>query len=124
MKLCRDCQHEVSEQAPMCPQCGCPYPARDHWDGHGFEYKSKLTLGGLPFVHVCFKYKQGEFPRPAVGVIAIGQFAAGLITISQFGIGVVSISQFTVAAIAVAQFAAAWDGLAQIGFFLSKFLSP
>ena len=27
MKPCRECQHEVSEQAAACPQCGAPFPA-------------------------------------------------------------------------------------------------
>jgi hypothetical protein len=28
MKPCRECRHTVSEQAPTCPRCGAPYPAR------------------------------------------------------------------------------------------------
>ena len=97
MKLCRECKNEVSEQAIACPNCGAPYPARDRWDGHGFEYKTKTELFGLPLLHISFKYRQNRVPVPAVGVVAIGQFAAGWVTISQFGIGLVSISQFTAA---------------------------
>ena len=48
MKPCRDCQREVSEQAFACPQGGAPYPARESWDGWGYEYKSELSLAGLP----------------------------------------------------------------------------
>ena len=52
MKPCRECQHQVSEQAFACPQCGAPYPSREVWDGWGYEYKSKITIAGLPLIHV------------------------------------------------------------------------
>jgi hypothetical protein len=55
MKPCRECKHQISEQALACPQCGAPFPAKDKWDGYGFEYKSGVTLGGLPLVHISFK---------------------------------------------------------------------
>lgn len=105
MTPCRECGHSISEQAFSCPQCGAPYPAKESWDGWGFEYKSQTTLLGLPLVHISFKYRPNRMPVVAKGVIAIGQFACGLVTISQFGIGVVSISQFTIAVYALAQFA-------------------
>jgi hypothetical protein len=118
MKPCRECGHEISEQAVTCPNCGAPFPARDKWDGWGFEYKSQLTLFGLPLIHVSFKYRPNRTPVPARGVLAIGQFACGLVTISQFGVGVVSISQFTVAWFALAQFALGYSIIAQIGVFI------
>lgn len=43
MKHCRECKHEISEQAMACPNCGAPFPAKDKFDGWGFEY--------TPFVH-------------------------------------------------------------------------
>jgi hypothetical protein len=120
MKPCRECQHQISEQAMACPNCGAPFPARDKWDGHGLEYKSSATILGLPLVHISFKYKPNRAPVPAKGIIAIGQFACGLITISQFGIGFISISQFTVAGYALAQFAFAYSLLAQIGIYINE----
>ena len=120
MKPCRSCRHEVSEQAMACPSCGAPFPARDKWDGWGFEYKSDLQIAGLPLVHVSFKYRPNRVPVVARGVIAIGQFACGILTISQFGIGVVSISQFTLAGLAIAQFAAAYSLIAQVGLFVHQ----
>jgi len=118
MKPCRECKHEISEQARACPQCGAPFPAKDEWDGHGFEYKSNATFCGLPLVHISLKYKSNLNPVPARGIIAIGQFACGVFTLSQFGIGVVSISQFTITGLAVAQFAAAYSFVAQIGVYV------
>jgi hypothetical protein len=118
MRPCRECKHEISEQAVSCPNCGAPFPARDKWDGWGFEYKSRLTIFGLPLVHISFKYRPNRVPVVAKGVIAIGQFACGIVTISQFGIGVFSIGQFTLAGFAIAQFAAAYDLIAQFGLYV------
>ncbi|ADE16602.1 hypothetical protein Nhal_3579 [Nitrosococcus halophilus Nc 4] len=120
MKPCRECQHPISEQAFSCPRCGAPFPARDQWDGWGFEYKSSATLLGLPLLHISFKYRPNRVPVPAKGVIAIGQFACGFITLSQFGIGIISISQFTIAGFALAQFAIAYSLIAQFGLFIHE----
>jgi len=103
-----------------CPNCGAPYPAKEKWDGWGFEYKSKATIAGLPLLHISFKYRPNRVPVPAKGVIAIGQFACGIFTISQFGIGLVSVSQFTIAGYALAQFAFAYSLIAQIGIYINE----
>lgn len=120
MKPCRECRHEISEQAMACPQCGAPFPAKEKWDGWGFEYKSKAILFGWPWVHISFKYRPNRIPVPAKGIIAIGQFACGIFTLSQFGFGVISVSQFTVAGYALAQFAVAYSLIAQIGIYLHE----
>jgi hypothetical protein len=120
MKACRECRHQVSEQALACPQCGAPYPAKEKWDGWGYEYKSEQTLFGLPVLHVSFKYRPNRAPVVAKGVIAIGQFGCGIVTIAQFGIGVFSLCQFTVAAFALAQFAAAYSLIAQFGVYVHQ----
>ena len=120
MKPCRECKHQISEQAVACPNCGAPYPAKDKWDGRGFEYKSSAAVLGLPLLHISFKYRPNRLPVPAKGVIAVGQFAFGIVTISQFGLGVVSISQFTVAAYALAQFAFAYSLIAQFGIYIHE----
>lgn len=120
MKPCRECHHQVSEQAISCPQCGAPYPARAQWDGWGFEYKSRAEIAGWPLVHISFKFRPNRMPVPARGIIAIGQFAMGVVCISQFGIGLFSLSQFTVAFYAVAQFALAHTLIAQFGLYLEQ----
>jgi hypothetical protein len=121
MKPCRDCGHEVSEQAFQCPHCGAPYPARARFDGFGWEYRSKATLLGLPLVHVSFKYRLAP-PRPVVakGWLAVGQFAAGVVTVAQFGVGLVTLGQFAVGGWVLAQFAAGWSILAQMGLYLGS----
>ena len=120
MKACRECRHQVSEQAFACPNCGAPYPARPSWNGWGFEYKSRLNIAGLPLVHISFKFGPDRRPVVARGVVAIGQFGCGIVCISQFGVGVLSISQFTVAAFAVAQFAVAYSLVAQFGLYVAE----
>jgi hypothetical protein len=120
LKHCRECEHQVSDQAFACPQCGAPYPSRANWDGWGFEYKSKLAIVSLPFIHISFKYRPNRTPVPAIGVIAIGQFACGIVCIAQFGIGLVSISQFTIAGFALGQFALAYSLIAQFGLYLGE----
>ena len=103
-----------------CPQCGASFPAKKKWDGWGFEYKSKATVCGLPWLHISFKYNPTRMPVPANGIVAIGQFACGVFTVSQFGIGVVSISQFSVAGWALAQFAFAYSLIAQMGIYINS----
>ncbi|MGZ6192626.1 MAG: zinc ribbon domain-containing protein [Syntrophales bacterium] len=120
MKPCRECKQEISEQAISCPHCGAPYPAKETWDGWGFEYKSRIVFWGLPLLHISFKYRPNRMPVVAKGIIAIGQFAYGGVTISQFGIGIFSLSQFTIAVYALAQFAAAYSLTAQIGIYIHE----
>ena len=120
MKPCRECQHEISEQATACPQCGAPFPAKEKWDGWGFEYKSEAMFLGLPLIHISFKYRSNGVPVPAKGFIAIGQFGIGVINISQFGIGLISMGQFTVAGWALAQGAIAYSLIAQVGIYINQ----
>ena len=119
IRPCRECRKDISEQAVTCPHCGAPYPAKEKWDGYGFEYKSEATMFGLPLVHISFKYRMNRTPVVAKGILAIGQFACGVFTLSQFGVGVFSISQFTVAGYALAQFALAYSLIAQFGVFIN-----
>ena len=120
MKTCRECRHEISEQAMSCPHFGAPYPAKEKWDGWGFEYKSESNFLGLPLLHISFKCRPNKVPVVAKGVISIGQFGCGIINISQFGIGIINISQFAIAGFALAQFAFAWQLIAQIGVYIEE----
>ena len=110
----------VSEQAFTCPHCGAPSPAKEKWDGWGFEYKSEANLFGLPLIHISFKYRPNRMPVPAKGIIAIGQFGMGIINISQFGVGIISLGQFTASVFALAQFGIVYSLIAQFGLFVEK----
>jgi len=118
MKKCRECQHDVSDHAKACPNCGAPYPTKEKWEDWGFEYKSKTTIMSIPLLHISFKYRPNGRPVPAKGIISIGQFGIGIINVSQFGIGVISIGQFTIAVYALAQLAIAYSLIAQIGLYV------
>jgi len=120
MKACRECRGQVSEQAFACPHCGAPFPAKDKWDGWGYEYKSGATLFGWPLVHISFKYRANRVPVVARGIVAIGQFGCGALTIAQFGVGLVSVSQFALAGYALAQIGVAWSLIAQIGLYVDQ----
>jgi hypothetical protein len=120
MTPCRECGKDISDQAFACPQCGAPYPSRPAWDGWGYEYKSKLSIAGLPLLHISFKYRRNRTPVVARGLVAIGQFACGVVCVGQFTAGVLSISQFTVAGIALAQFALAYSLIAQFGIYVAE----
>ena len=109
---CRECQHEVSDVARACPQCGAPFPGRRHWQGTGYDWKSRTTVCGYPLVHIAYGRDARGKLRVAKGVIAIGQFAIGLITIAQFGIGFLfGFGQFFLALTAIAQVAADYPNL-------------
>ena len=120
MMTCRECQHEVSEAAPICPNCGAPRPAKQDWNGWGYEYKSKLAIGGLPLLHISFKYRPNRMPVVARGIIAIGQFAFGAVTIAQVGVGIVSVSQVAIGVWALGQLAFASTLIAQIGIYFQE----
>ncbi len=124
MKPCRECKKMVSEQAFICPHCGAPSPAREKWEGWGFEYKSEASFLGLPLLHISFKYRPNRMPVPAKGIIAIGQFGLGVINISQFGVGVISLGQFTASVFALAQFGIAHSLIAQFGLYVEKGYGP
>ena len=94
--------------------------AREDWSGFGYEYKSRITLAGLPLLHVSFKYRPNRTPVVARGVIAIGQFACGVVCIAQFSVGLLCVSQFTLAGFALAQFAVAYSLIAQLGLYLGE----
>ena len=113
---CRECDNGVSEQAPICPKCGAPQPYKKVWHGYGFYYKSKVSLFGLPLLCISFCFGKNLVPKPAIGIIAIGQFAAGPVCISQFGIGIVSVYQISIAVYALAQITLAYQCIAQVGF--------
>ena len=56
---------------------------------NGYEYKSDITLFGLPLVHVYWNPRRPF--KPAKGIIAIGMSAIGAISIGVFSIGLISI---------------------------------
>ncbi|EDN65708.1 membrane protein [Beggiatoa sp. PS] len=112
---CRDCQHDVSDSAKICPNCGAPYPYNSDWNGYGYEYKSTRQIFGMPLIHIAFGRNKYDKWRVAKGFIAIGQYGKGVITIAQFGIGVIVISQFGIGIVCISQFGIGLFVIAQMG---------
>jgi hypothetical protein len=74
-----------------------PAPGFTRWLGYGYygynyEYKSSLTIGGWPLVHVCAGIDpQTLRPRVAKGVIAIGNIAVGVLAIGGLACGLFTV---------------------------------
>jgi hypothetical protein len=92
------------DAAPLtCPTCGTRTDIRTHrlhrWYGWGLgvEYKSSISIGSLPLVHVASGFDPVTMkPRVARGVIAIGNVAVGVLAIGGVSAGVVSIGAVSV----------------------------
>jgi hypothetical protein len=61
MKHCRECRREISDQAAVCPHRGAPFPAREKWDGWGYEFKSRATV--LTWRHIAERSSAGNSMR-------------------------------------------------------------
>jgi hypothetical protein len=58
---CPECHRSISEKALTCPHCGYPLkqseisPAGSGYTGaYSYEYKSSLTIFGMPLVHIVY----------------------------------------------------------------------
>ena len=60
--------------------------------GYSFEYKSSITIGGWPLLHVCGGMDpQTLAPRIAKGIIAVGNIAIGLVAIGGLACGLITV---------------------------------
>lgn len=96
---CPECRRSMSDKAVTCPHCGFPLrrsegpPSSIGFTGaYGYEYKSSLTIFGMPLVHIVYGPSFGGRLKPAKGFIAIGNIAIGVIAIGGFSIGILSIA--------------------------------
>jgi hypothetical protein len=96
---CPECHRSISDKAVTCPHCGFPFrpsetpPSNIGFTGaYGYEYKSSLSVFGMPLVHVVYGPGFGGRLKPAKGFIAIGNVAIGVIAIGGFSIGILSIA--------------------------------
>lgn len=86
-----------------------PTESRPHqrYEQH-YEYKSKLTFAGIPFIHI----NTGRGFRRAKGIIAIGNAATGVVAVGALSVGVISIGAVS---IGLASFAAVALGFVACG---------
>ena len=86
-----------------------------NWGIPMLEYRSKLTLLGLPLVHLRFGRKRGESVRPVKAWFAVGDFAIGVIgafgamAIAPFSLGAFSVGLLAVGGMATG--VACWGGI-------------
>ena len=83
--VCREC---VGRDTPrlVCSAC---IKARGVL---GYEYRSRVTIGGWPLVHVCAGLDPVTMrPRAAKGIIAVGNVAVGVVAIAGLACGLVTV---------------------------------
>ena len=92
--VCHEC---VARQTPrlMCTACaGRGGSVLGYgWGGwYGYEYKSSMTIGGWPLIHVCAGIDPVTMrPRVAMGVVAIGNIAVGGLAIGGLACGLLTV---------------------------------
>ncbi len=121
--VCREC---VARDTPrlVCRTCAARGGALSYpWYGYGYgygpsyEYKSSLTLGGWPLVHVCAGIDPETLrPRVAKGVIAIGNIAVGVVAIGGLACGLLTLGGASLGLLLAIGGAALGFGLSVGGF--------
>jgi hypothetical protein len=98
--VCREC---VGADAPrlVCSTCmGQAGTAPIVWSprsyGVGWEFRSAISIGSWPLVHICFGNDPVTLrPRIAKGVIAIGNAAVGALAVGGAAFGLLTIGGFS-----------------------------
>jgi hypothetical protein len=97
--VCREC---VGADAPrlVCASCVGRAATPMAWSprsyGIGWEYRSAISIGSWPLVHISFGNDPVTFrPRIAKGVIAIGNAAVGALAVGGAAFGVITIGGFS-----------------------------
>ncbi len=119
---CSNCSYNLTglTESSKCPECGKPFVEVLMRDVHrGRRYKSKITLFGLPLLHIALGPAEDGPHGRAKGIVAIGDVAKGFIALGGRATGVVAfgglaIGLFSIGGLAVGLFA--WGGCAVGGF--------
>ena len=118
--VCHEC---VAREAPrlVCRDCAARGGALAYgpwgWYGYGYEYKSAMSIGGWPLVHIC----GGIDPltmrmRIAKGVVAIGNVAVGVLAIGGLACGLFTVGGASIGLLLAVGGAAVGFGLSVGGF--------
>jgi hypothetical protein len=115
--ICREC---VGSAAPrlVCTACGSSSALASGvlsgvaWRGYGYEYRSPITIGGWPLLHVCSGIDPVTLrPRIAKGVVAIGNIAIGAFAVGGVACGLVALGGASLGLLLAAGGAAIGTGL-------------
>ena len=111
--ICRDC---VLADAPRLVCRACAGTAL-----YGYEYRSDLSIGNLPFVHICTGIDPvTRRPRVARGVIAIGNVAMGVVAVGGVAVGLFSLGGLSVGLLAALGGAAVGAGVSLGGLAIGS----
>jgi hypothetical protein len=98
--VCREC---VARDAPrlICATCAArgAMPGYGWYGayGYGYEYKSSISIGAWPLIHVCAGVDPVTMrPRIAKGVIAIGNIAVGGLAIGGVACGLFTLGGLSI----------------------------
>jgi len=111
--ICREC---VLTDAPrlMCRACADSTL-------YGYEYKSELSIGSLPLVHICTGVDPvTRRPRVAKGVIAIGNLAMGVFAMGGLAVGLFSLGGLSLGLLAALGGAAVGAGFSVGGLAIGS----
>ena len=86
--------------------------------GLPYEYRSKRTLFGLPWIHVVTGVRNPETLQPkwAKGVVAVGDYALGLYAAGKFALGFVALGWFSFGMVAIGALALGHQATGGIAF--------
>jgi len=121
--ICHEC---VAQDTPrlVCRICAArssaPGYASYGWYG-GYEYKSSITIGGWPLVHVCSGIDPVTMrPRIAKGVVAIGNISVGALAIGGLACGLFTVGGASIGLLLAVGGAALGLGVSVGGFALGS----